>query len=453
MLAIIASLIVNEWFVNSSIKSGVEVYNQQIESTYEMMDDIEAFVVSKGINKNDTKEITDYLESYPDYMFQVYAGNQEDFIRSYYDGLSEYNPDMENVLELEVNTDSFYAYNVRDIEPESRFISDEQSFTIIIATYKPVGKTVSRADGINILAFILVFVLVFSWLINRKRKQLFVINNGLERISGGDLDHRIEVRGKDEIASVAHHINDMSYALKERIEKEQALEQTKNQLIANVSHDLRTPLTTITGYLALLKDQSDLDHEALKQYIEVSYKKAKDLNMLVDQLFDYVLLTNHQMNLNKQPVDMNMFLSQVIDESSINLSNEGFTIDFKGYKRPLKANIDSKQWIRVFDNLLSNIRKYGDTNVPVDVSVKIKRSGFIEISFVNGIKETLAIDESNVFERYFTTKRINDGKDKSAGLGLAICKQIVEQHEGEINFAIRERKCYITIGLAIEEVM
>jgi signal transduction histidine kinase len=127
-------------------------------------------------------------------------------------------------------------------------------------------------------------------------------------ISRGDLDHKIVIQGHDELSTLAESINDMSRNLKERMEAERAIEKSKNELITNVSHDLKTPLTSIIGYLALIKEGKYESDEMLSEYVDIVYDKSEGLKNLIRDLFDYTMLSNTRELIHPSKVDFNQLM-------------------------------------------------------------------------------------------------------------------------------------------------
>lgn len=450
LVAVLGALLATLVIVFGVNIGAMAVYNDGLDKMEDelvhIFDEMESKITKDHISPDDTVELERLLSQYDQYYFRMTVGKQDElieFLRSNEFTLIE-SGDLaisilhvnSDKLNLSYASDAFFEYQL-----STRIINDE-GFFIIDANYKPLLVFSQRTDKFFLVIYLIMFVIILSVYINKKLRNLSIISKGLDVMQGGDLEYEIKVKGKDEIAQVAWHINEMSAALKERLDSEQELEQTKNQLIANVSHDLRTPMTSITGYLALLKDQTMVESEEARNYIDICYNKADNLNHLVDQLFDYVLLTNHQLDIDLLEVDMNVFVGQVMDEYELMLTEHGFSLEMDLYHQPIHGLIDPKRWIRVFENLVSNAVKYGDNSEPI--SVVTTCGDDIELHMINKVKSTTSIEEGLVFERYFTSNR-TDGK--SGGLGLAICRQIIEQHDGSIFFAMEDGYVHITIKL------
>src|SRR5699024_2170021 len=161
---------------------------------------------------------------------------------------------------------------------------------------------------------IFVFILSFFFITKRKMKQIEAMAQGVNEIAKGNLAYRIEQKGQDEIALLTENINYMAEDLMIQMEKERQVERQKNELITNVSHDLRTPLTSILGYLHLLLDGKFENEEQRNEYVKIAFSKSEQLENLIEDLFAYTKLTDGNFILDRQDVCINKFLDQLIDE-------------------------------------------------------------------------------------------------------------------------------------------
>ncbi|MFK4363276.1 signal transduction histidine kinase [Bacillus sp. RC55] len=172
----------------------------------------------------------------------------------------------------------------------------------------------------NILTFLIfalaifTFIIIFLILVRKKIVYLKLISDNVNDIANGKLGLTIEIEGKDELTQLAQNINYMSKELENTFEQERRLERTKNELITNVSHDLRTPLTSIIGYVDLLK-RGQYDSKAqLQEYLETTYLKSQRLKYLIDELFEYTRLSDIDARLNLNEVDVSGLLEQIVGE-------------------------------------------------------------------------------------------------------------------------------------------
>ena len=264
-------------------------------------------------------------------------------------------------------------------------------------------------------------------------KYLQYISDGLKVIAKGDLNHRIEVKGQDELKNLAENINFMATEIERNLEAERRAEITKNELITNVSHDLRTPLTSIMGYIGLVRDGKYKDTSQLNEYLNIAFNKSERLKILIEDLFEYTKLTNAGMTLNKEQVNINEFMSQLIEEFMplFDKSNKSIEMDF--VKQKVLVNVDTVKILRVFENLLTNAIKYSDENSTIKVSTSL--IGAKVLITISNRGEAIPREKLNrLFDRFY---RIDESRTNStgaggSGLGLAISKNIIALHQGEI---------------------
>lgn len=242
---------------------------------------------------------------------------------------------------------------------------------------------------------------------------------------------RIKQKGQDEIASLTEHINNMAEELMNKMEKERRLEKQKNELITNVSHDLRTPLTSIIGYLRLLRDGKFENKEKSNEYIKIAFSKSQQLENLIEDLFEYTKLSDGNMSLTQQDVCINKLLGQLIDEITPQAESHGLSIVKKFPDELLYAFVDSEQTVRLFDNLLMNAIKYSKDNGDIQVFLQ-RHEHYLEVSIANQSDEFTKEELENLFERFYKTDHSRSRVAEGSGLGLAIVKNIVELQGGEI---------------------
>lgn len=309
-------------------------------------------------------------------------------------------------------------------------IDNQPQKLLIYRKYKePKNYSENMILGILIAPVIIVILLIY-FLTNKKVKYVKTIAKGATEFSFGNLDYRIEEKGKDELGFLAESMNSMAQKLKENIEKERAQEMFKAELITNVSHDLRTPLTSLIAYLQLV-DNEKTTEENKKKYTSISIEKAYKLKQLIEDLFEYSKLECGGITLDKSEVNVIEIIEQSIGELFIEAQkrNMNFKKEFKNSK--LILNIDSSKLGRVFENLLSNAVKYGVEGT--DVSLKLIESDeSVIIIFENEVNKEVCEDTLKLFARFYRGDKSRNSQISGSGLGLAISKNIVELHEGEI---------------------
>lgn len=273
---------------------------------------------------------------------------------------------------------------------------------------------------------------MFLTLVNRKVKYIKFLTKEVKRIKDNGFGKTIEVKGNDELAQLCDSINNMSLELGEKIENEKIMEKNKSELITNVSHDLRNPLTSIIGYVDLLKKNGFQDKDKFKEYIDVIDERTRSLNKLINELFEYTKLTSHDIKLNYSKVEIGSLVEQLVGEYTPIFNREGLEVYKDISSEDIFINIDVEKIVRVLENLLTNAKKYSLRNDKVLVTLYKEDDEYVVISLANKTKSIDKDELNNIFERFYKVDKSRKEQD-NAGLGLSIVKRIVELHNGEVN--------------------
>ncbi|OPJ65589.1 HAMP domain-containing sensor histidine kinase [Clostridium chromiireducens] len=339
-----------------------------------------------------------------------------------------------NIKEDKLNVENLVKYFHREYEDGNFYqwydiTIDNQTEKLVIWNKQPIRFSENTMLCILMIPVIIAMLLTF-FLTNRKVKYIKTIAKGATEFSSGNLDYRINKKGMDELGFLAESMNNMAEKLKENIEKERAQEKFRTELITNVSHDLRTPLTSLIAYLQLVENEKTTEDNR-KKYISISIEKAYKLKQLIDDLFEYSKLECDGIALEKNEANVIEILEQSIGELFIEAQkrNMNFKKEFENNKVIL--SVDSSKLGRVFENLLSNAVKYGVEGTEVYVNLK-KNDEYVTITFENEITEEISEDTLMLFDRFYRGDKSRNSKASGSGLGLAISKSIIELHDGEI---------------------
>ena len=270
------------------------------------------------------------------------------------------------------------------------------------------------------------------FIIKDKVNKIETIRNGIDKIKNGNIEHKIEIKKDLLFDDIVKDINEIGKTINIAVEERLKSERMKNELITNVSHDLKTPLTAIINYISLMKKE-DIQPKHLKDYVQVLDKRSQRLKILIEDLFEASKIGSNNIELNLEENDINQLLTQTLVEMEdyINESKLDFIVNTPNKEVYILA--DGKKTFRVFENIISNILKYSleKTRVYIDLVESDKK---VHISFKNISKHQLNFDPDEITERF--TRGDLSRNTEGSGLGLAIAKGLVQAQGGELKVDI-----------------
>lgn len=307
-----------------------------------------------------------------------------------------------------------------------------RSILLMFLLYGAIGGALLFMAAIFWDAFPLFFVagiivtIIFIVVGLKKLSYLEKIMDGAKDGAEGRLTYKIEEKGQGRFRDLANNINNMKEGLRESIQNEVKSEKMKTELITNVSHDLKTPLTSIINYIDLLK-REELEPECARDYVNVLDNKAQRLKVLIEDLFEASKAASGAMELNIEKIEIVQLLKQVLGENDERISEHGLNLRVNAPEEKIFIKGDGKRLYRVFENLISNVIKYSMENTRVYIDI-IKEEEEVKIVMKNIASYELNFDVNEITERF---KRADEARtSEGSGLGLAIAKSIVELHGG-----------------------
>jgi len=253
---------------------------------------------------------------------------------------------------------------------------------------------------------------------------------GLRLIAEGKLDHSIPVKDNHKLGDVANSINLMAQQLKRLMQEERQAEQSKNDLITGVSHDLRTPLTSILGFLEVIKQDHYRDEVEMMHYVDIAYSKAEHLKQLIDDLFEYTRM-NNGMPLASEPLALDDFLQQLMEEYVPIMQKAGIIGRLIIEQHRVRICADGSLLVRAFANIIHNAMQYGKDGKYIDVTLRLVNDHAV-VTVANYGNPIPASDLPFIFDRFYRIEKSRSLETGGTGLGLAISRSIVELHQGTI---------------------
>ena len=271
---------------------------------------------------------------------------------------------------------------------------------------------------ISILGITILYLLIKLYLMKKSLKEIEI---SLEQILKEDTNNLISISTSDkDIRKIAQILNKNLQDLRKQKLQYQNGNQELKRTITNISHDIRTPLTGIIGYMDLIKEEAD-EHKKQK-YLEIIERKANDLTLLTEQLFNYSKTMDTPTHIKKETHCINEIIEETLVSFYSIFKANNIVPEIDICKEKIYRNIDKNTMTRVFENIHSNVSKYSDGNF----KVKLEDNG--KITFSNKAESLDATTVQKIFDRYFTVENAK----KSTGIGLSIAKQLIELNGGKI---------------------
>lgn len=319
-----------------------------------------------------------------------------------------------------------------------------------------------RARGVlgNIVLLGLTLTCIISSLctylfLRNTMKRVKQIYDGMNEFKLGNLTVRIEDKQKDEINQVAISFNEMATQIEEQIRGREEYEEKKRKLLSNISHDLRTPLSSVIGYSELLlgKEEEQLAHsEEAKKYIEIINRKAIYMEKLLGELIELSKIESGDLKLQLHQGDIVECMREILIEYLPAIDREEIQLDLDLPEEPISIAFDQERMERVLRNLLDNALKYGMEGKRLNICMyKETEWAMIEIQdFGVGMDEKT---QQHIFERFYRGEKARGTKSGGMGLGLAISQEIIKQHGGDITIISKPQQgTKIVIKLLIHEL-
>jgi len=286
----------------------------------------------------------------------------------------------------------------------------------------------------DIYFFLLLFIpmsILFFYLLTKRYSRYFKeISSGIHHLASGNYSYRVEIPSHDEFGNIAKDINLANEELQQAIEKGNIAESSKDQLVVNLAHDLRTPLTSVLGYLDLILKDERLTEEQVRHFTSIAFSKSQRLERLIDELFEITRLNYGTLTVEKKPIDLSELLYQLNEELYPLFEKSNLTARIQVADN-LHILGDGDLLARVFENLLTNAIRYGSDGHYIDVN-GYREDGYVIVEVIN-YGGTIPEEElPYLFDMFYKGDKARTHQEGSTGLGLFIAKNIVEQHDGVI---------------------
>lgn len=420
MLALVLSLAVSAGiFIVLQVTSEDIIVNHLNKTSFitkqkeELIAEFREFVAQNGITTADHEKMKNWVRHAKYINIFIFHENKMIFSTDGFDTAIEGN---EYLFDIILKNEPFYDVSFADTNTKvymECFFEYKYYYIVMV---------------LNVIVSVVFLIILISFFISRKTSYIGVLENEIKILEGGELHYPISIRGNDELSSLAESINEMRVSFIEWIEWEDNAKTANKELITAMSHDLRTPLTALVGYLDIIIHNKYQSQDDLLKYIHNSRDKAYQIKELSDKLFEYfTVFKTDEDDLQLELFNGNELMDQLLEEQLLHLHNNGFQYRLHTCAEPYHLEVHLISMRRVFDNLFSNIIKYADQSKPVVVTSYLK-DRLLVMSIENHINKELK-------------------EAGGTGIGIKTCQRIMERQYG--HFSAAKTKEVFTVHLSL----
>lgn len=367
----------------------------------EIYSDFSAYVKANSVSGRDSLSVAKWTDGQP-YVTVVIFGRGADH-RRFHDGKTEQENGVRSSYDYH-NYGTLYLVRFEDglYQVALSDTSDTRQRGIVHAA--------------SVFTAFFAFILLYMWYTRRLTDRIIKLSKDAAEVSSGELEKVISSDGSDEIAALALSMDEMRRSVMQRMGNESRAWEANAELITAISHDIRTPMTSMLGYLGLLNDSGFEDKERCRQFTASAYAKAMELKELTDELFRYFLVYGKaELELSLESYDGRLLLEQLLGEAEFDLIDSGFRVQRIEFKGECSVSADPLYLKRTLDNMISNIKKYADPERPIMVITELT-DGKLSVCISNYVKRSM-------------------DKVESTKIGIRTCRKIMEAMGGSFTIA------------------
>ena len=306
-----------------------------------------------------------------------------------------------------------------------------------------VGESANSQTQVRLIAkdvlFTATVILVFTalsiglWIYRSIATPLVKLKKATQNIKEGNLDFVLEVEGDDEFSELCRDFEEMRKRLKESAEEKVLLDKENKELISNISHDLKTPITAVKGYVEGIMDGVADTPEKMDRYVKTIYNKTNEMDHLINELTFYSKIDTNRIPYTFSKLNVEDYFSDCAEEVGLELETRGIELVYANHvESGVQVNADGEQIRRVIHNIISNAIKYMDKPKGI-IQIRVKDVGdFIQVEIEDNGKGIAAKDLPSIFDRFYRTDVSRNSSKGGSGIGLSIVKKILEDHGGKV---------------------
>lgn len=315
-----------------------------------------------------------------------------------------------------------------------------------------IGETGVDGSGLRIMTkdlfFTALVILIFTsvsvglWIYRSVATPLVKLRKATQNIKDGNLDFVLDVEGTDEFAELCRDFEEMRRRLKESAEEKLVLDKENKELISNISHDLKTPITAVKGYVEGIMDGVADTPEKMDRYVRTIYNKTVEMDHLINELTFYSKIDTNRIPYTFSKLNVEDYFSNCAEEVGLELETRGIQLCYANYvDSDVQVIADGEQIRRVIHNIISNAIKYMDRGKGMKgiIQIRVKDVGdFVQVEIEDNGKGIAAKDLPYIFDRFYRTDVSRNSAKGGSGIGLSIVRKILEDHGGKVWATSRE---------------
>ena len=313
--------------------------------------------------------------------------------------------------------------------------SNQMIYDISLAQSSSSQVKLMAKDMILTATIILVFTAlsVGLWIYRSIAVPMVKLKKATQNIKEGNLDFVLEVEGKDEFSQLCQDFEEMRKRLKESTEEKILMDKENKELISNISHDLKTPITAVKGYVEGIMDGVADTPEKMNRYVRTIYNKTNEMDHLINELTFYSKIDTNRIPYTFSKLNVEDYFSDCAEELGLEMETKGIELVYANYvEKDVQVIADGEQIRRVIHNIVSNAIKYMEKPKGI-IQLRVKDVGdFIQVEIEDNGKGIAAKDLPYIFDRFYRTDVSRNSSKGGSGIGLSIVKKIMEDHGGKV---------------------
>mgnify|MGYP003007863541 CR=1 FL=1 len=340
-------------------------------------------------------------------------------------------------LESEETDSAYYFNDMRKLvkQIDFQFADGTEGSAFIVTRITSIFSKTFLLDMFLAIIFILVLtaMVLTQWIHKDVFAPINRLNLAMQKIAEGNFDYMLESEDDNEIGELYRNYEDMRLRLKESTEEKIQNEKQNRELISNITHDLKTPITAIKGYVEGIQDGVASSPEKLNKYIRTIYNKANDMDRLIDELTFYSKIDTNKIPYNFSKINVAEYFGDCVEEVGLDMETRGIELGYFNYvDEDVVVIADAEQMKRVINNIIGNSLKYLDKKKGI-LNIRIKDDGdFIQVEIEDNGKGIGQKELPYIFDRFYRTDSSRNSSKGGSGIGLSIVKKIMEDHGGKV---------------------